>query len=310
MKLNTALTLFALSALAQASAIAADSPNSSASAGPTATLTGQVRLVKPDGQTVIAQAAPLLLGSTAGTGTSTTKLPEINVSDKDAFIALLGRCAFNLKYDEISRVAVSTSTNRLYSNDTLIAQNTQIALAPNVAKTLWTQPYLSAGANTVRLVINADSATPSIGLVRVHVSGSCGAAAPAPAPAPKPETKPEPKPSPAPAPVPAPAPKPEVKPEPKPSPAPAPVLIQPGSADWNKLNTAWGYSNYGVTQLKGKGYARYDELVKLNAALTTVINAKKAGAGDYAALMKRWDALLADPALRAAMTAIVPVPGK
>lgn len=254
--------LLVAAALLQAHAFAADAPK------PTAQLTGLVRLVKPDGKTVIAQAKPALVVGNALSGA----LGEINVSDKDAFIAMLGKCAFNLQYDEVSSSAVAGSTNRLYANDTLIAQNTQIALSPNVVKTVWTQPYLKAGTNTVRLVINADSPAPSVGLVRINVSGTCGgAAAPAPAPAP---------------------------------------TIQPGSADWNNLVTAWGYSNYAVTQLKGKGYKGYEDLVKLNAAFTAAVNVKKIATADYAELMKRWNALTSDPAFKAAMAAVVPTPGK
>ncbi|MFG6486637.1 hypothetical protein ACG04R_08150 [Roseateles sp. BYS78W] len=259
-----------------------------ATATQTAQLTGLVRLVKSDGKTVIAQAAPLLVT----TNVTTSKLPEITVSDKDAFLSSLGRCAFNFQYDEVSATAVASSTNRLYGNDALIAQNTQIALTPKVVRTIWTQPYLVAGANNVKIVVNADSSAPSIGWVRINVTGTCGAATPAPAPAPTTA----PKPAPAPAPTAS-----------APTPAPAPVTyIQPGSGDWNNLNTAWGYSNYAVTQLKGKGYAKYDAVVRLNAALTAAITAKKISSGDYASLMAAWNALLADPAFKAAMAAIVP----
>lgn len=254
---------------------------------PTAQLTGFVRIVKSDGKTVVAQAAPLLVTSSM----TTSKLPEITVSDKDAFMSALGRCAFNLQYDEVSATAVASSTNRLYGNDTLIAQNTQVALVPKVVKTIWTQPYLVAGANNVKIVVNAESGAPSTGWVRINVAGTCGKAAATPAPPP------------APAPVAA--------PKPAPTPAPAPVAyIQPGSGDWNNLNTAWGYSNYAVTQLKGKGYAKYDEVVRLNAALTAAINAKKISTADYATLMAAWNALTADAAFKAAMAAIVPTPGR
>jgi len=271
-------------------------------ADPTAQLTGLVRIVKSDGKTVVAQAAPLLVTANM----TTAKLPEITVSEKDAFIAMQGRCAFNLQYDEVSATTVASSTNRLYANDALIAQNTQIALAPKVVKTIWTQPYLVAGANNVKIVVNADSATPGTGWVRINVTGTCGkaAATPAPAPAPTPAPAPAPK---AEAPKPAPAPAPVTAP----APAPAPVVyIQPGSGDWNNLNTAWGYSNYAATQLKGKGYAKYDTVVRLNAALTSAINAKKITAGEYASLMTAWNALLNDPAFKAAMAAIVATPGR
>jgi len=234
----------------------------------TAQLTGLVRIVKSDGKTVIAQAAPLLVTATM----TTSKLPEINVSDKDAFMSALGRCAFNFQYDEVSATAVAGSTNRLYGNDALIAQNTQIALTPKAVKTIWTQPYLVAGTNNVKIVVNAESGAPSTGWVRINVSGTCGKAATTPAP----------------------------------TPVPVVVYIQPGSGDWNNLNTAWGYSNYAVTQLKGKGYAKYDEVVRVNAALTAAINAKKISTTDYATLMAAWNALNADAGFKAAMAAIVP----
>ncbi len=269
----------------QATALAALAlfAQTSFAADPTAQLTGLVRIVKSDGQTVVAQAAPMLV---AANGSASGAMPQITVSEKDAFISSLGRCAFNFKYDEISATAVATSTNRIYSNDTLIAQNTQIALTPKVVKTIWTQPYLFAGANNVKVVVNVDG-VPSTGWVRINVTGTCG----------KPTT------APAPAPVAAP-------PAPSPSPAPAPVsYVQPGSGDWNNLNTAWGYSNYAVTQLKGKGFAKYDALVKLNASITAAINAKKISTGDYATLMAAWNAMLADPAFKAAMAAIVPGTG-
>lgn len=263
-------TAFAALALSAQAGFAAD---------PTAHLTGLVRIVKSDGQTAIAQAAPMLV---AANGTASGAMPQITVSEKDAFISSLGRCAFNFKYDEVSNTAVATSSNRIYSNDTLIAQNTQIALAPKVVKTIWTQPYLFAGANNVKVVVNVDG-VPSTGWVRINVSGSCGKPAAAPVPAP----------------VVAP-----------PAPAPAPIsYIQPGSGDWNNLNNAWGYSNYAVTQLKGKGFTKYDALVKLNATLTAAINARKISTGDYASLMAAWNAMLADPAFKAAMAAIVPTPG-
>ncbi|MBW8846474.1 MAG: hypothetical protein JF607_16035 [Burkholderiales bacterium] len=331
------LTAFATLVLFAQAGFAADAQ--------TAQLTGLVRLVKSDGKTVLAQAAPLLVT----TSMTTSKLPEITVSDRDAFLSALGRCAFNFQYDEVSATAVATSTNRIYSNDTLIAQNTQIALAARTVKTIWTQPYLVAGANNVRVVVNADSASPSTGWVRINVTGTCGkptaapapAPAPTPAPAPKPEPTPAPKPAPAPAPVPTPAPAPKAEPAPAPKPAPAPVptpapapkaepapapkpaptpapvpapapvvYIQPGSGDWNNLNTAWGYSNYAVTQLKGKGYAKYDQVVRLNTALTAAVTAKKISSGDYASLIAAWNALQADPAFKAAMAAIVATPGR
>jgi hypothetical protein len=248
-------------------------------------VTGQFRIVKPDGSTLIAQAAI----STNG------PLNVINVATTDAFLTSGGKCAFNVKYDEYSPASVTGTTNRLYDNDTLIAQNTKIDVVANVVKTIWTQPYLVPGANNVKIVVNADSATPSTGWVRVNVSGNCGAAE-------KPPVTTTPPPAPPP---------PAVTPPAPPKPPVAPVFYAPGSAEWNNLFNAFGYSNYGVTQLKGKGYARYTELVKLNADITVVINAKKVDRDTYNALIARWNSFVNDKAFKDAMAKIVPgTPGK
>jgi hypothetical protein len=245
-------------------------------------VTGMFRIVKPDGSTLIAQAAVSAAGP----------LNVINVATTDAFLTSGGKCAFNVKYDEYSPVAATNTTNRLYDNDALIAQNTKIDVLPNVVKTIWTQPYLVPGANNVKIVVNADSATPSVGWVRVNVSGTCGAAATPPVVSAPPVV--------APPVVTPPAPKPPVV-----------VYYAAGSAEWNNLFNAFGYSNYGVTQLKGKGYARYNELVKLNADITVVINAKKVDKDTYNALIARWNSFVNEKAFKDAMAAIVPgTPGK
>lgn len=252
-------------------------------------ITGLFRFVKANGMDVITQGAIY-----TGTGTMAT----LTMSGADAISSGAGRCAFNVKYDEISSIAASNTTNRLYANDNLIAQNTKLDLEANKLKTVWTQPYLYAGLNNVKIVINADGAKPSTGWIRVNVTGSCGGvtapvAAPAPAPAPASKTEP-PKST-------TPDPKVAVKP-----PVVAEVKYAPGSSQWNELNTAWGYSNYAVTQLKGKGYARYAELVQINTSLTAVINAKTVTQASYTDLMARWNSFVNDPAFKKAMAAIVP----
>lgn len=214
----------------------------------------------------------------------------INVATTDAFLTSGGKCAFNVKYDEVSGVAVTNTTNRLFSNDKLIAQNTKIDLAANVLKTIWTQPYLVPGQNNVRIVINADSATPSVGWVRVNVSGTCGAAATTPPATPPTTTPPKTEPP---------------KTEP-PKTTPPVVKFTPGSNEWTNLYNAFGYSNYGVTQLKGKNFGRYSELVKFNADVTLVVNAKVVDQATYNALMTRWNSFVMDPSFQAAMKAIVP----
>lgn len=261
-------------------------------------VTGLFRIVTPDGNTVI-QQAPI------GTGSSVINV--INVATTDAFLTSNGKCAFNVKYDEVSGVAATATTNRLFSNDTLIAQNTKIDLSANVLKTIWTQPYLVPGQNNVRIVVNADSATPSVGWVRVNVSGTCGAPATTTTTTPPTATPPKTEPPKTEPPKTEP-PKTEPPRTTPPVTPPAPVVpkFTPGSAEWNNLFNAFGYSNYGVTQLKGKNFARYSELVKLNADITTVINAKVVDQPTYNALMSRWNSFVMDPAFQAAMKAITP----
>jgi len=247
--------------------------------------TGNFRIVSQDGLRVL-QQAPLFLG--------TGNINTITIGGGDAFMSGSGHCAFNVKYDEISAKAATGTTNRLFSNDTLIAQNTKIDLQPNVLKTIWTQPYLVPGLNNVKLVINADGEKPSVAWVRINVTGSCGGVT---APAPKtepPKTQP---------------PKTEPPKTEPPKPQPTVVKYAPGSAQWNTLYTAWGYSNYATTQLKGKGYARYADLARLNADLTAVVNAKSVEAPAYSSLMTRWNSFLNDPAFVAAMKAVVPGSG-
>ncbi len=242
--------------------------------------TGMFRIVKPDGATVIKQA---MLTTNPGV------MGVISVDTKDAFFSAIGRCAFNVTYDEVSDTAATDTTNRLYANDKLIAQNTHIDLKPKVMRTIWTQPYLSPGQNNVKVVINADSASPGVAWVRVNVGGTCGAT-PTPAPTPVVEKK---------------------APPPPPPPPPPPVKYGPGSAQWNTLYTAWGYSNYAATQLKGRNYARYGEVSSLNAELSAVVKAGSVEQPAYNSLMERWNRLCADPAFKAAMAAITPpAPGR
>jgi hypothetical protein len=221
------------------------------------------RVLKADGVTVLGQAVIAASGSPATT--------TINVRQADALVAANGRCAFNVKYDEVSSVSAKATVNRLYSNDTLVAQNTGIDLQAGVLRSIMTQPYLMAGVNNVKVVLNADGASPSTRWVRINVDGTCKAATATP-----------------------------------PAKPPAAPAITPPSAQWNALYNAWGYSNYGVTQLKGKGYARYGDLVRVNADLTAAANAKRIEAAAYNDVMARWNAIAADPAFKALMAAIVP----
>lgn len=241
---------------------------------------GSVRFYKPDGATLLQQAVP---------SASSSSMPVLNLSEADALVKSNGKCAFNFKYDELSPVAVSGTTNRIYSNDALIAQNTQIDLAAGVVKTIWTQPYLVAGVNNVKVMLNATGAVPAVGWVKVNVSGTCGGTA---ATTPPTTTK---TPPPTTTPVTPPA---------------APVVFKPGSPEWNVLNNAWGYSNYAVTQLNGKGYSRYSQLVTLNGSIKTFIQAQAISQANYNSTISAWNGFVNDPEFKAAMLKVTPASGK
>jgi len=74
------------------------------------------------------------------------------------------------------------------------------------------------------------------------------------------------------------------------------LTIQPYSAleRWNSLFTAYGYSNYAVNGLKTKNYARYSELVAVNAALVAAVKAGTIERSACASLMARWNAIAND----------------
>lgn len=227
-------------------------------APPTVQVSALFRVLKADGVTVIGQAVVAPGGG---------PLAMINVNRADALVAADGRCAFNVRYDEVANAAISGTTNRIFSNDKLIAQNTAIDLQPGVLRSITTQPYLFAGNNNVKIVVNAAASNPGVGWVRINVAGECQTKAPKPVPAPLPD-------------------------------------ITPPSSQWKTLFNAWGYSNYAVTQLKGKNFARYGELAELNAALGTVVKALKVDAAAYNRLMAHWNTLANDRAFKAAMAAI------
>ncbi|MDL2338621.1 MAG: hypothetical protein QFE16_12340 [Pseudomonadota bacterium] len=259
MKLNP-LVLAAFAFLNASAVLAADAPVTTATP-----ILGMVRLLKADGSTVVSQAIV-----TPGL------MQQIGVRGVDAIASANGRCAFNLKIDEVSRVALTATTTRLFSNDTLVANVTKLDLVANTVKSFVTQPYLYAGRNNVKLVFNAESTTPTIGWVQVLVDGTCGAA-PAPVATPKPTP-----------------------------PAPPSPPVKPGSADWNQLFNAYGWSNYAVHGLQGKGYIRYDELVSVNAALTVAVKAGTIERAAFLALMVRWNAINTDADFKAAMAKVVP----
>lgn len=254
-----ALSFAALACLNASVALAADVPVIT-----TAPIAGMFRLLKADGSTIVSQAL-VTPGLTQ----------QIGVRASDAIVTANGRCAFNVKVDEVSQAALPGTTTRLYSNDTLVANVTKLDLAAGTLKSYVTQPYLYAGRNNIKLVFNAESATPNVGWVQVLVDGTCTAAATPPITPPKPTP-------------------------------PLPEPVKAGSADWRPLFNAYGYSNYAVHGLKGKGYRRYDELASVNAALTAAVKAGTIPRAAYQALLARWNAIANDADFRAAMAKVVP----
>lgn len=236
-------------------------------ATPTPQVNGLFKVLKADGNTVVGQALV-----TPGGG----PLAVIRVRQTDALVAANGRCAFNVKYDEVANVAMQGTVNRLYSNDKLIAQNSGIDLAANVLRTVWTQPYLQAGVNNVKVILNANGESASVGWVQVVVDGTCNAATAATPPAT----------------------------------GPAQTYVTAPSTQWNELYNAWGYSNYATTQLRTRNFARYADVVSLNIALSGAVKAGRIERGAYQALIARWNALAGDAAFKAAMAGVVAVPGR
>lgn len=241
-------------------------------------VSGSFKIVKPDGQTLVAQA-PI----TPATGASPSSIGIIKVKAADAFAYGNGKCAFNVRYEEQSDKGAQDTTNKLYSNDTLVAQNTHIDVKAGEGRSIWTQPYLFAGQNYVKVVVDVGGEHPSVGWVKVVVDGVC-------------------QPQPTPAPGSASAPKAEEPKKHAPSPtAPAAMKYGPGTAQWNSLYGAWGYSNFGVTQLKGKGYKRYAALAALNVDLSQVVKVGSVEQGAYNSLMARWASFTGDADFQALM---------
>ncbi len=200
-------------------------------------------------------------------------LPQVGVRAADAVRFADGRCVFNLKIDEVSPVARSATVTRLYAHDALIASVGRLDLAARTLKSFVVQPALPTGLNHVKFVFDAESAKPTVAWVQVRVDGPCVAPPP---------------------------------PAPTPASAPPPPPVKPGSGDWNALFNAYGYSNYAVHGLAGKGFGGYDELVSVNAGLVAAVKAGSIGREAWQKLMARWNAIAGNADFKAAMAKVVP----
>ena len=81
------------------------------------------------------------------------------------------------------------------------------------------------------------------------------------------------------------------------------VKYAPGSVLWRNLLNASTYTARGVVVLKGKGYARYEELVTLNNFLIGLLRGNIVEKSVYDAVMLRWASFEGDPKFRAALVA-------
>ena len=141
------------------------------------------------------------------------------LTDKDVMLVSGGKCAFNAAYDMANTGNAASGApfiNRLYSNATLVGQQSALTLNKGEAKQVNTQMYLLPGTQTVKLVLDAENnvaennESNNTTTVTVRVDATC---MPTPTPTPKPEPKPEPKPTPTPTPKPTPAPTPTPQPK-------------------------------------------------------------------------------------------------
>lgn len=259
--LKTSLTSIALVALTTAFS----ATPVGAAPTPPAHVAAILRLVKPDGVNVMGQT----LIATEGTA-----MRAITLSNVDAFAMVNGRCAFKAKFDEISTTRLTNVTNRIYSNGTLVAQRSQINLAPGAQHTIWSIVSLFPGANNVKVVLNADSPDIVVGWLRVNVTGGmCGAPPPPPLPF---------------------------------------ATIYPGSQAWNQLLTAMADSRAAYTQLAVQfPPTRYGEAAAaLNAEMTRVVNTEqRIEKAAFDSLMARWSALTNDPGFKEGMLPGLILPG-
>lgn len=117
------------------------------------------------------------------------------LSAKDVMLVSGGKCAFNAAYNMANTGGTASATpfiNRLYSNTTLIGQQSALSLNKGEVKQVATQMYLLPGTQTVKLMLDAENKVVesnkanNSSSVTIRVDASC---APPPAPTPTPTPK-------------------------------------------------------------------------------------------------------------------------
>lgn len=114
---------------------------------------------------------------------------------KDVMLVSGGKCAFNAAYDMANTGGTASTTpfiNRLYSNTTLVGQQSALSLNKGEVKQVATQMYLMPGTQTVKLMLDAENKVVESNKdnnsvsVTIRVDASC---APTPTPTPTPTPK-------------------------------------------------------------------------------------------------------------------------
>lgn len=155
-------TLVLAAAGAMAKNATTDTPRTPRETKPS--VTGLLRVVKADGNTVVARA--MVGAGLNGNG-------GVRLRGTDALTAANGVCTFGLRLDEVSSTALTGSVNRFYANDVLLAQTAAADLQAKVMATSSLQLGLPAGTTMLKVVLDADGAQPTTGWARITVDGTC-----------------------------------------------------------------------------------------------------------------------------------------
>jgi hypothetical protein len=110
---------------------------------------------------------------------------SLTLVDADVMARSGGKCAFNLRYYMSNGGTANANPafmNRLYSNSTLVGQQTNLTLNKGVSQAINTQLYLAPGSQSVRLVLDAEgkvvesNKNNNSNSVTIVVNSTCGVA--------------------------------------------------------------------------------------------------------------------------------------
>jgi subtilase family serine protease len=127
----------------------------------------------------------ITIGGAIGGAGGKTVAPggSVKLASSDAFLMSNGKCAFNISYtmENTGTAAASPSfVNRISNGPNVISQQSGLSLEAGKTKTVNTQAYLSPGASTLRLALDADNAVAesneanNITEYKVQLDSTCG----------------------------------------------------------------------------------------------------------------------------------------